>query len=72
MLLVSDELETFYSTLEPVEKLLGRRINPVLYTSEEFRRRYEDQAGFVMRVLDAPHVVLMGVSMAHEYLHSRD
>ncbi len=70
--MVSDELETVYSTLEPVEKLLGRRINPVLYTSEEFRRRYEDKAGFVMRVLDAPHVVSMGVSMAHEYLHSRD
>ena len=60
LLLVSDELETVYSTLEPVEKLLGRRINPVLYTTEEFRRRYEDKAGFVMRVLDAPHVVLMG------------
>ena len=62
LLLVSDELEleTVYSTLEPVEKLLGRRINPMLYTTEEFRHRYEDKAGFVMRVLDAPHFVLMG------------
>ncbi len=62
LLLVSDELalETVYSTLEPAEKLLGRRVSPMLYTSEEFRRRIADKAGFVMRVLDAPHVVLMG------------
>ena len=62
LLLVSDELalETVYSVLEPAEKLLGRRVNPMLYTSDEFRRRLADKAGFVMRVFDAPHSVLMG------------
>lgn len=62
LLLVSDELtlETVYSVLAPAEELLGRRVNPTLYTSDEFRRRRADGSGFVARVLDAPHVVLMG------------
>ena len=62
VLLVSDALtlEAVYGVLAPVEELLGRRVNPTLYTSEEFRRRRVDGSGFVTRVLDAPHVVLMG------------
>ena len=62
VLLVSDELtlEAVYGVLAPVEAMLGRRVNPTLYTSEEFRRRRVDGSGFVGRVLDAPHVVLMG------------
>ncbi len=62
LLLVSDELtlEAVYGVLAPAEELLGRRMNPILYTQDEFRRRRADRTGFVTRVLDAPHVVLMG------------
>ena len=62
LLLVSDDLtlEAVYSVLAPAEERLGRRVNPTLYTSGEFRRRCADESGFVTRVLDAPHIVLMG------------
>ncbi len=62
LLLVSDALmlEEVYGALVPAEELLGRRVSPTLYTQDEFRRRRADRTGFVMRVLDAPHSVLMG------------
>ena len=62
VLLVSDELtlEAVYGAVAAAEELLGRRVNPTLYTSDEFKRRREGGAGFVTRVLGAHHVVLMG------------
>lgn len=62
LLLVSDELtlEAVYGALAPAEALLGRRVNPTLYTSNEFRRRCADKSGFVTRALERPHFVLMG------------
>ena len=62
LLVVSDalELEDVLAALEPAEKLLDREINPVLYTSEGFRHRRAAEAGFLTRVLESPHLVLMG------------
>ena len=62
LLLVSDDLmlETVYAALAPVEKLLDRRVSPTLYRPSEFRRRRSSGSGFLTRVLDGPHVVLMG------------
>ena len=62
LLLVSDELtlEAVYGVLGPAEELLGRRVSPILYTSAEFQRRSADRSGFVTRVLERPHVVLVG------------
>ncbi len=62
LLLVSDDLtlEAVYGALAPAEMLLGRRVNPTLYTSDEFRRRRVEKSGFVTRVLEVPHAILMG------------
>ena len=62
LLLVSGRLtlETVYAALAPAEMRLGRQINPTLYTPEEFRRRRAAGAGFLTRVLEGPHIVLMG------------
>ena len=62
LLLVSDELtlEAVYGALAPAEALLGRRVNPTLYTSNEFRRRRADKSGFVTRALERPHFILAG------------
>ncbi len=62
LLLVSDglTLEAVYGALAPAEKLLGRRVNPTLYTSDEFRRRRVEKSGFVTRVLEVPHAILIG------------
>ena len=62
LLLVSDELtlEATYAALAPVEKRLGRRVSPTLYTSSEFRRRRATEAGFLTGVLQGPHILLIG------------
>ncbi len=61
LLLVSDRLtlEAVYAALAPAEMQLGRQINPTLYTPEEFYRRRAAGAGFLTRVLESPHIVLM-------------
>ena len=62
LLLVSDDLtlEAVYAALAPVERSLGRRVNPTLYTSSEFEERRGEGAGFLTRILQAPHVVVAG------------
>ena len=62
LLLVSDALtlEEAYTALAPAEKQLDRRVNPMLYTSSEFRRRRASRTGFVTRILQDSHLVLMG------------
>ena len=62
LLLVSDDLtlEAVYTAMARVEDLLGRRVNPTLYTSAEFEQRRAAKAGFLTRILQGPHVVLVG------------
>jgi predicted nucleotidyltransferase len=61
LLLVADELtlEDVYSALSSAERLLDRKVNPTLYTSEEFERRRGTNA-FLKRVLSGPVIVLSG------------
>lgn len=62
LLLVSDDLtlEAVYTALAPVERSLGRRVNPTVYTSAEFEERRRSGAGFLSRILQGPHVVVAG------------
>jgi predicted nucleotidyltransferase len=62
VLLVSDDLtlEEVFTALQDAERDLGRRVSPTLYTSDEFRRRRRSGQGFLTRVLDGPHIVLVG------------
>ena len=62
ILLVSDDLtlEAVYTVMAPVEARLGRRVNPTLYTSDEFQRRRMARAGFLPAILQGPHIVLVG------------
>ena len=62
LLLVSDDLtlEAIYTAMGPVEDQLGRRVNPTLYTSNEFRMRRKAKAGFLTLILQGPHMVLEG------------
>ena len=46
--------------LESAEQLLGRRINPTLYTPDEFRRRLAQRNSFLMRLLEQPKIWLVG------------
>ena len=62
LLLISDTLtlESVFEALEAAEATLGRPVQPTLYTSEEFKRRREQQSPFVRNVLAGEHVVLWG------------
>lgn len=62
LLIVADELtrEDVYSALSPAEQLLDRKVDPTLYSSEEFNRRRARGNSFLKRVLDGPVIVLSG------------
>lgn len=62
LLIVADKLilEEVYRALAPVEKSLARRINPTLYTAEEFRQRRSSEESFLSKVLTGDHIVLAG------------
>ena len=62
LLLVSDELtlEDVYVALASAEEILARKINPTLYSSEEFELRKNAKNGFLTRVLESPYIVLHG------------
>jgi predicted nucleotidyltransferase len=62
LLIVADNLalEDVYSALSSAEQLLDRKVNPTLYTSEEFNRRRARGNSFLKRVLDGPVIVLSG------------
>ena len=62
LLLVSDEikLEMVYEALTPAEEQIGRRVAPILYTSDEFKHQRSQKFSFVTRVLEKPYVILTG------------
>ncbi|MNC94962.1 hypothetical protein D3C83_119590 [compost metagenome] len=44
----------------PLEKQLGRKINPTCFTPAEFKRRRAEKDSFVNRVLSQPTIALLG------------
>jgi predicted nucleotidyltransferase len=66
LLIVSDALtlEKLYAALAPVEASLGRKINPTLYTAQEFEQRRKKGSPFLKRVLAGEHIVLIGDDLA--------
>src|SRR5947209_13274405 len=62
LLVVGDNmtLEMLFKRLLPVEKKLGRKINPTLYTRGEFDSRRRNDHPFLRKVLHGKHIVLIG------------
>jgi len=62
VLIVADNLmlEDVYAALSPVEQLLDRKVNPTLYTVEEFDQRRARGNPFLKRVLNGPVILLSG------------
>jgi len=44
----------------PAQAELGREINPVVYSAQEFKRRVQEQDAFVQDMLSKPKIFLMG------------
>ncbi len=62
LLVVADELtlEELYAALSTAEQVLDRKVNPTLYTSDEFNRRRAQSNAFLNRVLGGPVIILSG------------
>ena len=62
LFVVSDELElrNLVKALKPAQLRLGREINPVLYTREEYDSRLRTRHHFLTRVLREPTIGLIG------------
>jgi hypothetical protein len=61
-MLVSDTL-TFGDTilaLQAATKLLGREVNPNIFTPQDFAKRLKEDGSFVSRVMAQPKVWLIG------------
>jgi predicted nucleotidyltransferase len=67
LLVVADDLplEQLFARLAPVEKKLGRTINPTLYTSADFDRRRRTGNPFIKKVLADEYLILLG-SLDHD------
>ena len=48
------------SLLRPTEELLGREINPTVYTMKEFKKKLLTKHPFILNVLKRPKVYLFG------------
>jgi predicted nucleotidyltransferase len=62
LLVVSDSLEyaDLFGALEQAATVLGRMINPTIYTRQELAKRVKQKNAFVTRVLAQPKVWLLG------------
>ena len=68
LLLVVDDLtlEEVHAALEPLERRLGRRIDPTVYTREEFTKRRQSDHPFLRKVLAGPRMVLLASEIVVE------
>jgi len=53
-------LENLLKRLREPEKLLGREINPSLFSISEMKQRMQDQDPFIGRVMAEPKIMLIG------------
>jgi predicted nucleotidyltransferase len=59
-------LEDLFRRLTPVEKKLGRKINPMVYTPEELLERRRNGNAFLRKVLGGERIILIGSEDAYE------
>ena len=62
LLVVSNEVSygQLMGALQPTESLLGRRINPTVYSPDEIRQRLSQGNSFLTRILEQPLIWLIG------------
>jgi predicted nucleotidyltransferase len=62
VMIISDSLTyaEVFEALESLTGLLGRNVNPTVYTSTEFSKRVKDKNAFVTRILKQPKIWVIG------------
>ena len=63
LMVVSDTLSygDVFGALDKVSRMLGRTVNPTVYSNAEFSKRTQTDNAFVNRVLEGPKVWVIGV-----------
>lgn len=62
LMIVSDTIDyaRAFEALQPVEKILGRPVNPTVMTSEEWRRKRGDPESFASRIVEGVMIPVLG------------
>ena len=62
VLVLADDLAyaDLFAALEPATKVLGRPVNPTMYTRDEFVERQRSGNAFVSRVMESPKLWIIG------------
>ncbi len=62
LFVVSDALEyqDVIEALMPAEGVVGRKINPTIYSRAELARKRKERSSFIQRVLEQPKIFLIG------------
>jgi hypothetical protein len=62
-MVVSDTLSygDVFGALDRVSRMLGRTVNPTVYSHAEFSKRTQSDNAFVNRVLEGPKVWVIGM-----------
>jgi predicted nucleotidyltransferase len=62
LMILSDQVTygDLFSALEPLHERLGRRVNPTIYSLDEYAKRARESNAFVTRVQQQPKIWLLG------------
>lgn len=62
LLILSKDLAyaDIYPSIEPVERRLGRPLNPTILTPDEWKRRLQQRQSFATRVMEQPKILIYG------------
>lgn len=62
LLIIADNLEyrEIFNALSQVEAVIGRPVNPSLYTPADWKKRLQEQNSFVAQILAQPKIFLIG------------
>lgn len=62
LMIVGDELDYsgIYSATSEAERVLRRKINPIILSSKDWRRKVEEKDSFIRKVNDLPKIFVVG------------
>lgn len=62
LMIIGDKLSyaNIFKLLQKPESLLGRKINPTIYSPAEWARKMRDKNNFILQVINQPKITLIG------------
>jgi predicted nucleotidyltransferase len=62
LMVISDSVTyaEVFRVLDPATRVLGRQVNPTVYTPAEFSKRLREENAFIQRILEQPKIWVIG------------